>query len=200
MPGDLFITGDPAADALLNRDGLALMIGMLLDQQVPMEWAFTGPHTLRRRLGHLDARKIAAMAEDDLVAVACEKPAIHRFPAVMARRIHALCTALVEQHRGQAERVWREVADGDELYRRLRALPGFGDEKAKIFIALLAKRFGVRPEGWERAAGAFADDRPRTIADIHDAASLAVVREWKRAQKATGKDKQDRPVRAAGAS
>jgi uncharacterized HhH-GPD family protein len=197
VPGDLFITGDAQADALLNRDGLALLIGMLLDQQVPMEWAFTGPSTLRRRLGHLDVRRIASMDEDALVAVACEKPAIHRFPAVMARRILALCRAIDEQHGGEVDRVWRDATDGDELYRRLRALPGFGDEKTRIFIALLAKRFGVRPEGWERAAGAFADDRPRTIADIHDASSLAVVREWKRAQKAAGKDKQDRPMRGA---
>jgi uncharacterized HhH-GPD family protein len=198
VPGDLFITGDPKADALLNRSGTALMIGMLLDQQVPMEWAFTGPFTLRSRLGHLDAKRIAAMAEDDLVAVACEKPAIHRFPAVMARRIHALCLDLDRDHRGRAERIWHDVENGDELYRRLRALPGFGDEKAKIFIALLAKRFGVRPHGWERAAGVFADAQPRTVADISDAASLAAVREWKRAQKAAGRDKQDRAVRAGG--
>lgn len=194
MAGDLFITGDPEADRLLNRDGLALLVGMLLDQQVPMEWAFAGPATIKRRLGHLDATRIAAMAEDDLVAVCCERPAVHRFPAVMARRIHALCVALTETHRGKAERIWRDVGDGDELYRRLRSLPGFGDEKARIFIALLAKRFGVRPPGWEAAAGAFADDRPRTIADIRDPASLAEVREWKRAQKAAGKDKQDRTL------
>jgi uncharacterized HhH-GPD family protein len=197
VPGDLFITGDPEADELLNRDGTALLIGMLLDQQVPMEWAFTGPATLRTRLGHLDAARIAAMDEDDLVAVACAKPAIHRFPAVMARRIHALCLALVEHHHGTADRIWSGVDDGHELYRRLRMLPGFGDEKAKIFIALLAKRFAVRPQGWERAAGVFADDRPRTVADIHDAESLALVREWKRAQKAAGKDKQDRSLGGA---
>ena len=196
MPGDLFITGDAAADRLLNRDGLALLIGMLLDQQVPMEWAFTGPYTLRRRLGHLDAERIAAMPEDELVAVCCDKPAIHRFPAVMARRIHALCVAVAADHRGTAERIWRDAPDAAELYRRLRGLPGFGDEKARIFIALLAKRFGVRPAGWEAAAGVFADDRPRTVADIHDAASLAVVREWKKAQKAAGKDKQDRTLAA----
>jgi uncharacterized HhH-GPD family protein len=195
VAGDLYITGDPDADRLLNRDGLALMIGMLLDQQVPMEWAFTGPATLRARLGHLDAKRIAAMPEDDLVAVCCDKPAIHRFPAVMARRIHALCVAVAADHRGKAERIWRDVDSGAELYRRLRELPGFGDEKARIFIALLAKRFGVRPDAWEAAAGPFADDRPRTVADIHDAASLAVVREWKKAQKAAGKDKQDRAMK-----
>jgi uncharacterized HhH-GPD family protein len=194
VAGDLFITGDPDADRLLNRDGLALMIGMLLDQQVPMEWAFAGPATLKKRLGHLDARRIATMSEDDLVAACCDKPAIHRFPAVMARRIHALCVTLAADHRGRAERIWRDAGSGDELYRRLRTLPGFGDEKARIFIALLAKRFGVRPAGWEIAAGTFGDDRPRTIADIYDPASLAVVRQWKQAQKAAGKDKQDRAL------
>ncbi len=199
MAGDLYITGDPAADRLLNRDGLALVIGMLLDQQVPMEWAFAGPATIKIRLGHLDARRIAAMSEDEFVAVCCEKPAIHRFPAAMARRIHALCASLATGHRGRAERIWLDATDGDDLYRRLRALPGFGDEKARIFVALLAKRFGVRPDGWESAAGAFADARPRTIADIHDAVSLAAVREWKRAQKAAGKDKQDRPAHSSAA-
>jgi uncharacterized HhH-GPD family protein len=194
VPGDLFITGDAAADKLLNRDFTALMIGMLLDQQVPMEWAFTGPYTLRRRLGHLDPRKIAAMAEDDLVALACEKPALHRYPAVMARRIHALCLALVDGYGGRADRLWADSPTGEQLYQRLRRLPGFGDEKARIMIALLAKRFGVRPEGWEQAAGVFGDSTPRTIADIHDAASLAAVRDWKRSQKAAGKDKQDRPL------
>jgi uncharacterized HhH-GPD family protein len=198
VSGDLYITGDPAADRLLNRDGLALMIGMLLDQQVPMEWAFTGPHTLRGRLGHLDARRIAEMSEDELVAVCCDKPAIHRFPAVMARRIHALCAAVAAHHGGTAERIWGDVADGAELYRRLRELPGFGDEKARIFIALLAKRFGVCPPGWEAAAGAFADEHPRTVADIHDAESLALVRAWKQAQKAAGKDKQDRSLGSRG--
>jgi uncharacterized HhH-GPD family protein len=194
VTGDLFITGDAGADELLNHSGLALMIGMLLDQQVPMEWAFAGPSTLRSRLGQLDAGSIAAMPVDDLVAVCCDKPAIHRFPAVMARRIHALSAALVADHGGRAESLWSDVDDGRELYRRLRALPGFGDEKAKIFVALLAKRFGVRPAGWDTVAAPFADDRPRTIADIHDAASLATVREWKRAQKVAGKDKQDRSL------
>lgn len=194
MAGDLYITGDTAADALLNGDGTALLIGMLLDQQVPMEWAFAGPATLRRRLGHLDARRIAAMSEDDFVAVCCEKPAIHRFPASMGRRIHALCGELGERYDGHAERIWADDVDGAELARRLRALPGFGDEKTKIFVALLAKRQGVRPAGWESAAGVFADATPRSVADIHDAASLAVVREWKQAQKAAKRDKQGRPL------
>jgi len=194
MSGMLFITGDPAADELLNADGAALLIGMLLDQQVPMEWAFTGPATLRARLGHLDPARIAAMDDESFVTVCCEKPAIHRFPASMGRRVHALCAAITERFDGRGEQVWAGVATGDELYTRLRTLPGFGDEKTKIFIALLGKRFGVRPPGWEAAAGVFADEQPRSVADIHDAASLALVREWKKAAKAAKRDKQDRPL------
>jgi uncharacterized HhH-GPD family protein len=194
LNGDLHITGDPDADGLLNRDADALIVGMLLDQQIPLEWAFTGPRTLRDRLGHLDPARIAEMDEDALVAVCCEKPAVHRFPAVMGRRIHALCDALATDHGGHAERLWADAPDGATLARRLRALPGFGDEKTKIFVALLAKRFGVRPAGWEDAAGVFADDQPRSIADCRDQESLAAVRAWKREQKARGKDKQDRPL------
>lgn len=191
---DLHVTGDPAADALLNSDPAALMIGMLLDQQVPLEWAFRGPHTLTERLGHLDVGRIATMPEDELVAVACEQPAIHRFPASMARRIQALCSALVDDWDGSAAAIWADAPDGRTLLRRLRSLPGFGPEKSKIFVALLAKRFGVRPDGWEVAAGVFADDEPRTVADCSGPEGLAAVRAWKSAQKAAGKDKQDRPL------
>ena len=194
MPGTLYITGDEAADGLLNRDGTALLIGMLLDQQVPMEWAFAGPATLRDRLGHLDANRIAAMDTEAFVAVCCAKPAIHRFPAVMGRRIHELCIVLAGDYGGRAENVWAGVATGDELYRRLRALPGYGEEKAKIFVAILAKSQGVAPAGWREAAGKFGDDAPRSVADISGPESLAQVREWKRAQKAAKRDKQDRPV------
>lgn len=196
MPkGTLYITGQPDADRLLNTDGTALLIGMLLDQQVPMEWAFAGPATLRERLGHLDAAQIAAMAEDDFVAVCCAKPAIHRFPASLGRRIHELCTVLGAEYRGTGANVWKGAGTGAELYRRLRALPGYGDEKARIFVAILAKRMGVRPDGWEAAAGPFADDTPRSVADIHDEASLAVVRQWKKAAKAAKLDKQGRPLK-----
>ena len=192
--GDLYVTGDRDADTLLNQDPNALLIGMLLDQQVPLEWAFRGPHTLRQRLGHLDVARLATIDEDELVAVACAVPAIHRFPAVMARRIRALCAALVSDWDGRADALWAEGTDGRTLVRRLRGLPGFGPEKAAIFVALLAKRFGVRPAGWERAAGVFADDRPRTIADCDGPEGLAAVRAWKAAQKAAGRDKQDRPL------
>jgi uncharacterized HhH-GPD family protein len=194
MNGTLYITGDDAADALLNHDGTALLIGMLLDQQVPMEWAFAGPLTLQRRLGHLDASFIAAMSQDEFVAVCYAKPAIHRFPAAMGKRIHALCSTLAAEYEGRGDNVWAGVTNGDQLYRRLRGLPGYGDEKARIFLAILGKRMGVQPEGWREAAGRFGDDTPRSVADIDSPASLAAVREWKRAQKAAKKDKQDRDL------
>ncbi len=194
MSGDLYITGDTDADALLNRDGTALLVGMLLDQQVPMEWAFTGPATILERLGHLSAQRIAAMDPEEFVAVCCVKPAIHRFPASLGRRIHEMCSVLVRDFNGAGEQVWEGVTTGDELYRRLRTLPGYGDEKAKIFVAILAKRMGIAPDGWRQAAGKFGDDVPRSVADIHNPESLGVVRQWKKAQKAAKKDKQDRPL------
>jgi uncharacterized HhH-GPD family protein len=167
---------------------------MLLDQQVPMEWAFAGPATLRDRLGHLDASKIAAMDVEDFVGVCAAKPAIHRFPAAMGRRIHELCRALDDAYDGDGANVWAGVTSGEELYKRLRALPGYGDEKSKIFVAILAKTQGVALDGWQQAAGKFGDDNPRSVADVHDPATLAQVREWKEAQKAAQRDKQDRPV------
>jgi uncharacterized HhH-GPD family protein len=199
MTGSLYITGREDSDALLNRDGTALLVGMLLDQQVPMEWAFAGPMTLLDRLdgperGRLDAALIAAMDPEEFVAICCTKPAIHRFPASLGRRVHELCTHLVDRFDGRGEQVWSDVADGNELYRRLRSLPGYGEEKAQIFIAILGKRMGVQPAGWREAAGTFGDDVPRSVADISDAASLAVVREWKKAAKAARRDKQDRPL------
>lgn len=194
MHGDLYVTGDPDADALLNRDPNALVIGMLLDQQVPLEWAFRGPHTLRLRLGHLDVGRIAAMDDDELVEVASRTPAVHRFPAAMARRIHSLCRTLVDEWDGRADALWADEPDAQALARRIRGLPGFGPEKTQILVALLAKRFGVRPSGWVEVAGVFADDQPRTIADCDGPEGLAAVRAWKSAQKAAGRDKQDRPL------
>ena len=196
MVGTLYITGDEAADALLNTNPNALLIGMLLDQQVPMEWAFTGPATLQQRLGHLDPAVIATMDEESFVAICCEKPAIHRFPASMGKRIQQVCAFLVEHHDGDAANIWRNVDTGRDVFGRLKALPGYGDEKSKIFVAILAKTQGIAPAGWREAAGKFGDDVPRSVADIHDEASLAVVREWKKAQKAAKKDKQDRPLSA----
>ena len=187
-----FITGDEAADALLRSDPLALLIGMLLDQQVPMEWAFAAPHRLVQRLGRdLDAEVIAAMDRDEFVSLFTQKPALHRYPGSMGKRVHELCRYLVEHHGGSASDVWTGAHSGDELLERVRALPGFGDEKSRIFIALLAKRFDVRLPGWEDAAAPFSDVTARSVADIDSPETLAQVREWKRARKAAGKTKAD---------
>jgi uncharacterized HhH-GPD family protein len=183
------VTGDPAADELLTSNPLALLIGMLLDQQVPMEWAFKGPYTLNERLGGLDAAAIAAMSPDDVEAVFKTKPALHRFPGSMAKRTHALAQVIVHDYGGDAAAIWTTASSGEELLDRLQALPGFGAEKSKIFLALLAKRLGVKPPGWEEAAKPFSDSTPRSVADIDSAESLARVREWKRTQKAKGKTK-----------
>jgi uncharacterized HhH-GPD family protein len=190
MHGTLAVTGNPAADELLNTDSLALLVGMLLDQQVPMEWAFSAPLTLRDRLGgSLDATAIASMDPEELAAAFKGPPALHRFPGSMAKRTQDLCRHLVDAYGGDAAKVWKDAATGAELFARLRALPGYGAEKAKIFTAVLAKRMGVRPEGWEQVAGPFADATPRSVADIDSAAALVQVREFKRAMKAKGKGK-----------
>ena len=190
--GTLAITGDHDADRLLNRDPLALLMGMLLDQQVPMEWAFMGPYRLAERLrSSLGAAAIAEMDPDDFASLVKEKPALHRFPASMAGRIQQMCQHIVDEYDGDAEAVWRDVSSGEELYERLLALPGYGDEKARIFLALLAKRFGQTPSGWEQASHPFSDPVPRSVADIDGPDSLAQVREWKKAQKAKGKTKSD---------
>jgi uncharacterized HhH-GPD family protein len=192
MQGDLAVTGNADADKLLNTDPLALLLGMLLDQQVPMEWAFTGPYTLQQRLGgELDAAQIAAMDPDEFLAVCKGPPAIHRFPGSMGKRVQALAQAIVDNYHAEADAIWQDVETGDELHRRLIALPGYGEEKTKIFIALLAKRFDVRPKGWEEVAAPFSDDTPRSVADINSADTLARVRQWKQARKAAGKTKAD---------
>jgi uncharacterized HhH-GPD family protein len=183
------VTGDPAADELLTSNPLALLIGMLLDQQVPMEWAFKGPYTLNERLGGLDAATIAAMSPDDVEGVFKAKPALHRFPGSMAKRTHALAQTIVDDYGGDAAAIWTTASSGEQLLARLQALPGFGAEKSKIFLALLAKRLGVQPPGWEEAAKPFSDSTPRSVADIDSPESLARVREWKRTQKAKGKTK-----------
>ena len=193
--GTLYITGDTASDKLLNANGTALLIGMLLDQQVPMEWAFNGPATLKKRLGHLDPKKIAAMNVDDFVAICCEKPAVHRFPAAMGRRIHELCGIIATQYKNKGENMWADVTDARELTARLRVLPGFGEEKAQIFIALLGKRMGVKPRNWKTEAGVFSDANPRTVADITSPETLLLVRSWKKAEKAADRDKQSRPLK-----
>lgn len=186
-----FLTGDAEADALLAKDRLALLVGMVLDQQVPIEWAFAAPARLRDRLGaRWGVREIAGMPLEDLVEVFVAKPALHRYPAAMAKRIHGLCRALTEDHDADIEALWRDV-DAASFIRRVRRLPGFGEEKTRIFLALLAKKFGVRPAGWEQACAPFGDDQPRTAADIHDPASLAAVRAWKKAMREQGRSKSD---------
>ena len=178
------VTGDPEADKLLADDPLALTIGMLLDQQVPMEWAFSGPLRLRDKLGgRLDAAEIAALDPATLEAMFKGPPALHRYPGAMAKRTQALSQYLVDNYGGDAAAVWTDVDDGAELLRRVRALPGFGADKSKIFTAMLAKRFGVRPPGWEQATAPFSDDQPRSVADIDSPETLQRVRSWKKAMK-----------------
>src|SRR5437660_8866 len=173
----LQLSQNPDADKLLSQDPLALLIGMVLDQQVALEWAFIGPLTLKQRLGHLDAKKIADMDPEALVQVALEKPPIHRYPAAMARRVHELCQILTDEYDGDATAVWSGATDGADLYKRVKALPGFGEMKAKIFVALLGKQLGVRPKGWEQAAGDYAGKGTfMAVADIVDGPSLEMVR------------------------
>jgi uncharacterized HhH-GPD family protein len=190
--GDLYITGDPEGDGLLNSDPLALLIGMLLDQQVPMEWAFGAPPKLKERLGgELDAAHIAALPTDELEVVFKGPPALHRFPGSMAKRTQQLCQHLVDHHGGRAEDLWEGATDAKDLAKRLNALPGYGKEKSKIFMALLAKRFGIAPDGWEDVAAPFSDDERRSIADVRSPETLLEVRAWKKAKKAQGKAKDE---------
>jgi uncharacterized HhH-GPD family protein len=182
MATDLHLAQNPDADALLSRSPLAALIGMLLDQQVPMEWAFTGPYTLLTRLGgdDLDAHTIADYDPDAFAALCSEKPAIHRYPGSMAKRIQQLCAFLDAHYDGDAEALWRDASSGPELLDRLVALPGFGEQKAKIFLALLGKQLGVQPKGWREAAGAYGEKSCfRSVADITGPASLEKVRAHK---------------------
>lgn len=182
----LHLTGDPEADELLTRDPLALLIGMLLDQRIPMEKAFGGPRLLAERLGTdpLDAAVIATCDPEEFVAVMAGPPAVHRFPRSMAGRVQALAAAVVRDHEGDAAALWREVGSGTALLARVRALPGFGDQKARIFTALLGKQLGVCPPGWREAAGDYGLEGYRSVADVVDADSLHRVREYKKAAKA----------------
>lgn len=187
MPISLPIT--PEANTLLNQDPLALLIAMLLDQQIPLERAFAAPCELVRRLGHeLDAEELAAFDPEALVEVFGRKPALHRFPKAMAKRVQELSRALMEHYDGQAERVWTEAESGRDLYKRVAALPGFGDQKARIFVALLGKGLDVRPEGWREAAGAYGEEGAyRSVADIVDEESLGRVRSHKQQMKAAAR-------------
>ena len=185
----LQLVQDPAADDLLSRDPLALLIGMLLDQQVAMETAFAGPRRIQERLGCLDARTIAAHDPDAFVELCRTSPAVHRYPGSMAARIQTLCAELVEHWDADAVALWRrDSPDGAEVLRRLKALPGFGEQKARIFLALLGKQYGFTGEGWRSAAGAYGEEGSlRSVADIVDAESLSRVRENKKSAKAAAK-------------
>ncbi|MFJ9792379.1 HhH-GPD-type base excision DNA repair protein [Streptomyces globosus] len=186
----LRLSQHPEADELLGRSPLAALVGMLLDQQVPMEWAFAGPYTIAQRLGadDLDAHAIAACDPEEFAALLTRKPAVHRYPGSMAKRVQQLCAYLVEHYDGDAAALWDGVATGAELLERLKALPGFGEQKAQIFLALLGKRLGVRPEGWREAAGGYGEaDVYRSAADITGPESLARVRAHKQELKAAAK-------------
>ncbi|MGS2614535.1 HhH-GPD-type base excision DNA repair protein [Micromonospora sp. LZ34] len=182
---------DPEANRLLARSPLALLLGMVLDQQVPMEKAFSSPYVLAQRLGHEpDAAELAGYDPEALVALFAQPPALHRFPKAMAARVQEVCRVLVDRYDGDAARLWADVADGRELLRRVADLPGFGRQKAQIFVALLGKRFGVTPEGWREAAGGYGDEGAhRSVADVTDADSLRQVREYKQQMKAAAKAK-----------
>jgi len=185
-PGPLAtpFTGDPEADALLSRDGFALLVGMLLDQQVPMEWAFRGPLELQRRLGGLSAAGVADRSADELVEVFVAKPALHRYPASMARRVHELAVFVVDHYDGRPEAIWTDVESAEELLRRLEELPGYGTQKSKIFLAILGKRLGCAPPGWETVAGPFGQPGHRSIADVDGPGAVEQVRSYKQAMKA----------------
>jgi uncharacterized HhH-GPD family protein len=189
---DLYLTGDADVDGLLATDDNALLLGMVLDQQVPMEKAFSGPWVIAQRMGgSLDVTKIADTEVDDFVAICAERPAVHRFPGSMGKRVHQVCQALVDDYDGDASHLWDDVTDGRELKKRIGALPGFGDQKASIFVALLGKQRGVTPSGWREAAGKYGEDGVfRSVADIVDQVSLAKVRETKKAEKAKARAAQ----------
>jgi len=185
----LQLVQDPAADALLDSNPFALLVGMLLDQQVPMETAFAGPKKIADRMGGLDAREIADYDPDKFAALCSERPAIHRFPGSMAKRVQMLAQIIVDRYDGDAAGVWTAgEPDGPELLRRLKALPGFGEQKARIFLALLGKQYGVTPTGWRAAAGDYGKAGTHvSVADIVDADSLERVRAYKKQMKAAAK-------------
>lgn len=191
----LHLTGNPTADELLATDGNALLLGMVLDQQVPMEKAFAGPAVLAERMqtpGRIDVEAIAVMDAEAFAEVCSRRPAIHRFPGAMAKRLQGVCQALVEQYDGSAAELWSTAESGAELLRRVADLPGFGDQKAAIFVALLGKQYGITPPGWQEAAGRYGEpDSRRSVADVVDAESLAEVRATKKAAKAAARASAD---------
>jgi uncharacterized HhH-GPD family protein len=183
------LSGDAEADTLLESDPLALLIGMVLDQQIPLEWAFKGPLLLRERLGgSLDVAEIAGMDPDALAAAFAGPPALHRYWGSMSKRVQQLCQHLLDEHAGSAADVWEGASDGAALLRRVKALPGFGDQKARIFVALLAKRLGFEVPGWQEAAGPYGEAGSyRSVADIDSPEALTRVRAYKKEMKAAAK-------------
>jgi uncharacterized HhH-GPD family protein len=189
MTRTVHLTGDPAADELLASDPLALLIGMLLDQQVAMETAFLGPKKISDRMGGFDVARIADADPEAFAAMCATPPAVHRYPGSMATRVQALCRFVLDTYDGDPRRIWTDgEPDGREVLKRLKALPGYGDQKARIFLALLGKQFDVRPDGWREAAGAYGEEGSRrSIADVVDQRSLDEVRATKKQLKAAAK-------------
>src|SRR5688572_18402576 len=183
----LHIAQDPAADEILTNSPFALLVGMMLDQQYPMEHAFRGPAKVTERFGSFDPAAIAAADPEEFAAMAATTPAIHRFPGSMSSKLQELARIVVDEYDGDAARLWTEAADGKDLLKRVMALPGFGKQKAQIFVALLAKQRGVRPAGWEDVVGDYALDGHRSVADVVDAESLQKVRDFKKAKKAAAR-------------
>ena len=183
----IHITGDEHADQVLTGSPFALLVGMMLDQQYPMEHAFRGPAKVLDRFGSLEPAAIAAADPDEFAALCATPPAVHRFPGSMARRMQELAGIVEHDYGGDASRIWTEAADARDLLKRVQALPGFGKQKARIFVALLAKQLGVRPDGWEDAVGDYALEGHRSVADVVDAESLQKVRAYKKEKKADGK-------------
>jgi uncharacterized HhH-GPD family protein len=182
------IAQDPHADEVLSGSSFALLVGMLLDQQYPMEHAFRGPAKILDRFGSLDPAAIAGADPEEFASLCSTPPAIHRYPGSMAARVQALAAVVVEEYDGRAERLWEEAGSGKELLRRLQALPGYGKQKAQIFTALVGKQLGVRPDGWEQAAGDYAETGSyRSVADVVDGTSLERVRSFKKEKKAAAK-------------
>jgi len=186
----IHITGDAAADQVLSDDPFALLVGMMLDQQYPMEHAFRGPAKVLERFGTLEPAAIAAADPEEFAALCSTPPAVHRFPGSMAARMQTLAALVVERYDGDAANLWAGVDTGNELLRRVMDLPGFGKQKAQIFVALLAKQLDVRPAGWEAAVGAYAEEGYRSVADVVDAQSLQKVRDYKKEKKAATKAAQ----------
>jgi uncharacterized HhH-GPD family protein len=187
----LQLVQDPAADELLESNPFALLVGMMLDQQIPMEVAFAGPRKIAERIGGVDAREIADYDPDAFVKLFSERPAVHRFPGSMAKRLQTLAQAVVDEYGGDVVGVWTSGdPDGAEVLRRLKALPGFGEQKAKIFLALLGKQYGVTPTGWREAAGDYGKAGTHmSVADVVDQGSLEKVRSYKKQAKAAAKAK-----------